>query len=41
MVRIFSPNISGNFILEYDGDEIQDSLLDELIAKIEHIGIYD
>lgn len=37
----FPPNISGDFILEYDGDEIQGSLQDELIAKAEEIGVYD
>ncbi|MFQ0971956.1 hypothetical protein [Gilliamella sp. BG1] len=37
----FPPNISGDFVLEYDGDEIQGSLQDELIAKAEEIGVYD
>ncbi|MBW7982459.1 hypothetical protein [Enterobacillus tribolii] len=36
----FPPNIDGDFTLEYEGDEIQGSLQDELISKAEEIGIY-
>lgn len=36
----FPPNIDGDFILEYDGIEIQGSLQDELISSAEVMGIY-
>lgn len=36
----FPPNIDGDFTLQYEGDEIQGSLQDELISKAEEIGIY-
>lgn len=36
----FPPNIDGDFTLEYEGEEIQGSLQDELIAKCEAIGVY-
>ncbi|HCU2505344.1 TPA: hypothetical protein OUK37_001768 [Proteus mirabilis] len=36
----FSPNIDGDFIVSYNGDEIQGSLQDELISIAEEKGIY-
>lgn len=36
----FPPNIDGDFTLEYEGEEIQGSLQDELIGKCEAIGVY-
>lgn len=36
----FPSNIQGNFTLEYEGDEIQGSLQDELISKAEEMGVY-
>lgn len=36
----FPPNIDGDFIVSYNGDEIQGSLQDELISIVEEKGIY-
>ncbi len=36
----FPPNIDGDFIVSYNGDEIQGSLQDELISIAEEKGIY-
>jgi len=36
----FPSNIQGDFTLEYEGDEIQGSLQDELISKAEEMGVY-
>ncbi|MEG0281087.1 MAG: hypothetical protein RR510_03600 [Morganella sp. (in: enterobacteria)] len=36
----FPPNIDGDFILSYNGDEIQGSLQDELISIAEENGVY-
>lgn len=37
----FPPNINGDFVLTYNGEEIQGTLQDELIEKAEELGIYE